>query len=302
MNGMKEHQRVCVIGIGDMGSALADVLLDKGHKVTVWNRTASKCDPLAAAGASVAASVAEGAGAADDIVVCVLDHDASVDTLQTDDVAQALSGKLLVQLTTVTAEESRALGDWADRNGIDYLDGAILGFPQHMRGQNCTIVYSGTKTAFDAKTGVLAAMGGDPRFLGEAIGGAPNFDKAILSCHYASVLGFFHGAAICRAAGFPIEVFADMALGAVGENTKSMQRLYVEMIANGSYEVVGASMDVECAAIAHVVEVSEALGVDATVPKMVASYLERAIADGHGQEEIPAMFEMLLNKSAGSGP
>ncbi len=297
MTALNEGQQVCVVGTGNMGSALAEALLAKGHNVTVWNRTASKCGALAAAGASIAASVAEGVSTTDVIVICVSDHEASAATLQTEDVAEALSGKLLVQLSTVTAEESRALGHWAEENGIDYLDGAILGYPQHMRSQHCPVVYSGTKTAFEAKTSVLTALGGSPRFLGEAIGGAPNFDKAILSCHYGSVLGFFHGAAICRAAGFPIEVFADLALGAVGENTRSVQRLYGEMIASGSYEVTGSAMEVDGGAIAQVITVSEALGIDATFPKMVASYVERAIADGHGQEELPAMFEMLVNSN-----
>lgn len=299
MTKLNECQHVCVIGIGDMGSALADVLLAKGHKVTVWNRTAPKCDALAAAGASVAPSVAEGAAASDVIVICVSDHNASTATLQTDDVATALSGKLLVQLTTVTADQSRALGHWAGDNGIDYLDGAILGYPQNMRNQECPVVYSGTKAGFDAKISVLAAMGGSPRFLGEAIGGAPNFDKAILSCHYGSMLALFHGAAICRSAGFPIEVFTDLALGEV---TRSTQRLYGEMIASGSYEVIGASMEVDSGAMAQVIKVSETLGVDAALPKLVASYINRAIADGHGQEELPALFETLVNNGANHAP
>lgn len=298
MVGTKTECRVCVVGMGDMGSALAEVLLNKGHRVTVWNRTASKCDPLAALGASVAPSVARGINAADVTVVCVIDHQASADTLQSDQVAQALRGKLLVQLTTVTAEQSRALGQWAGDNGIDYLDGAILGYPQHMRSQNCAIVYSGAKAAFDANAAVFAAMGSGPRFLGEAVGGAPNFDKAMLSCHYGSILGFFHGAAICRASDFPVEIYTDLALGAVGEVTRSMQKLHGGMIANRSYDVEAAPMELEAAAIAQIVTVSESLGVDPALPKMIARYIERAIAEGYGQKELAAVSELLADGNA----
>ena len=49
MTGSNERKQVCVIGLGNMGSALAEALLAKDHSVTVWNRTASKCDPLTAA-------------------------------------------------------------------------------------------------------------------------------------------------------------------------------------------------------------------------------------------------------------
>ena len=230
MTESNESQHVCVIGIGMMGSALAEALLAKRHRVTVWNRTASKCDALAAAGASVAASASEAAAAAQVIVVCITDASASV--VQTDDVARSLRGKLLVQLSTVTAEESRDMGRWAKKNGIVYLDGSILGYPQDIRGNNCTIVYSGPRTAFDANKNLLAAMGGNPQLVGEAIGGAPTFDKAVFSSHYGSLLAFFHGAAICHAAGFPIEIYVEEALSDFAEDATA--RRYGEMIADRS--------------------------------------------------------------------
>ena len=48
--------RVTVLGLGDMGSAIARVLLDRGHPTTVWNRTSSRSAPLVRAGASVGAA------------------------------------------------------------------------------------------------------------------------------------------------------------------------------------------------------------------------------------------------------
>ena len=52
-------KRISVIGLRNIGSALAEALLSKGHDVTVWNRTVYKTEPLVAAGAVVAESVAE---------------------------------------------------------------------------------------------------------------------------------------------------------------------------------------------------------------------------------------------------
>ena len=52
MSESKQSQDVSVIGIGNMGSALAEALIANGHRVTVWNRTAAKCEALADAGAS----------------------------------------------------------------------------------------------------------------------------------------------------------------------------------------------------------------------------------------------------------
>jgi 3-hydroxyisobutyrate dehydrogenase len=63
----KQHASVsvAVIGAGKMGSALAEVLLERGIPATAWNRTPARCEPLTSLGAKVAASVADAASAAD---------------------------------------------------------------------------------------------------------------------------------------------------------------------------------------------------------------------------------------------
>jgi 3-hydroxyisobutyrate dehydrogenase-like beta-hydroxyacid dehydrogenase len=225
----------------------------------------------------------------------VINHDASVSLLQTDEVASALRGRLLVQLSTVTAEESRDMGRWAEENGIAYLDGAILATPSRIRANaGEPIVYSGPRALFDANANVLTAMGGNPIFVGEVIGGAPTFDKTIYANYYGSMLAFFHGAAICYAAGFPIETYVDQAY--VSESTR---RHLGEMIVKRSYDDVSvASIELDVAAYEQVTKLSEELGIDAAFPRTVASYLDRAIAKGHGQHELAAIFELMVPRNA----
>ena len=68
---------VSVIGLGPMGIALAQALISAGHNVTVWNRTASKAEPLIKDGAALAPSVASAVGASPVVIVCVADYAAS---------------------------------------------------------------------------------------------------------------------------------------------------------------------------------------------------------------------------------
>ena len=63
-----------VIAIGGIRSKLADALLVKGHQVIVWNRTVSKCEPMAEAGTAVVAKAPRAVAQAEIAVVCVLDH------------------------------------------------------------------------------------------------------------------------------------------------------------------------------------------------------------------------------------
>ncbi len=294
MAAQSRTQSVSVIGLGNMGSALAEALIANGHRVTVWNRTASKGEPLSAAGATVAASASEAAAAGQTVVVCVTDHDASASLLLTDEVAKALRGKLLVQFSTVTAEQSRTLDHWAAENGVEYLDGSILAYPSNIRSnEGGTILYSGPRALFEANAVVLGDMNATPEFVGETVGSAAIFDKTIYAYHYAHMLAFFHGAAMCHAAGLPVDTYVRQ----VAEHGVSSKRRFGEMIAKRSYDNPSCAMEVEAQAYSHVVKLSEKLGVDSRFPKTVMGYFKQAIADGHGQHDLASTFEVLLKPS-----
>jgi hypothetical protein len=70
-------QRVAILGLGTMGMGMATNLLTAGIPTTVWNRTRSKAEPLAAAGARIAATPADAARDADIILTMLADETAS---------------------------------------------------------------------------------------------------------------------------------------------------------------------------------------------------------------------------------
>ena len=70
---MTDGTRVGVLGLGIMGSGMADNLLKAGFALTVHNRTAAKSEPFAAAGAAVAGTPAALAAGSDVVLVCVSD-------------------------------------------------------------------------------------------------------------------------------------------------------------------------------------------------------------------------------------
>ncbi len=191
-------QRVSVIGLGLMGTALAKAFLANQHRVTVWNRTASKGAPLAQAGAQVAHSVAEAAEASQVMVVCVSNYVVSNSLLHTPDVSTRLRGKTVVQLTTGLPQDAQAGEAWAKQHGIAYLDGTIPGYPKDIGTPEGVIFYAGSQAVFNATRPVLQSLGGHPFFAGENIGNASVLDGGLVASFVAgSVLAFLHGAAIC---------------------------------------------------------------------------------------------------------
>ncbi len=187
---------VSLLGVGAMGQALARALLSHGHRVTVWNRTAAKCEAVRQAGARVAATPADAAEASEVVVVCLRDYPGTRALLKPRKVVAALHGKLLVQLTTGTPVEARDLDAWATRNSIAFLDGKIMASPATVGADGATILYSGSTQLFEANKTLLLSLGAKPTYVGAAVGAAATLDAAALSYLYASAIGFLHAAAM----------------------------------------------------------------------------------------------------------
>ena len=287
-------RRVGVIGLGLMGSALADALLDKGVATVVWNRSAQKSERYIDTRATVSTSAEEAASLADLLVVCLSDYQVSMEVLQKGSVAANLKGKILLLFSTMSSDDSLRAEEWAVRSGIRYLDGSILGYPEDIRKQQCMVVYSGGKDLFESWARELNAMGGIARHIGDKAGIAPLFDKAIYSIYYAHYLGVAHGAAMCQAMGAPLDVYIESL-------TKywdfaSEGALFLERIKKQDYSVEECEMQVHAAAFSHVVTLSEKLGIDPSLPRVISDSLTRAVNSGFDKSELPAIVEVLRKR------
>ena len=294
-------QTISVIGLGLMGTALAKAFLANHHHVTVWNRTASKCAPLAQAGAQVAPSVTAAIEASPVVVVCVLDYATSNALLHTPDVTAKLRGKVVVQLTTGTPREARAGEAWAKQHGITYLDGAIMSYPKSIGTPECTILFAGPEQVFAAHKPLLLSLGGNAVFVGERISTACVLDSSLLSFYYGAILAFLQGAALCEAEDVSLDGYLSSALSILPIFTDTIQ-VGMEMIHKGNYAGAEAALDTHAAAFAHIREFTHESGVDRALVDCLSSYFTRAVAAGHGQAELPAVFESFRKKARKAKP
>jgi 3-hydroxyisobutyrate dehydrogenase-like beta-hydroxyacid dehydrogenase len=95
--------RIAFLGLGQMGFAIAKLLAEKQHDITVWNRTASAAGPLLALGAKPAATPAEAVGAADVVFTMLFDDHAVEDVMFTHKALEAIPGDAIhVSLSTIS--------------------------------------------------------------------------------------------------------------------------------------------------------------------------------------------------------
>lgn len=288
------HPGVTVIGLGNMGSALAEALLSARVPLTVWNRSAEKSQPLADRGATLAKSPADAAGNSEVTIVCVTDYDAFVEIVHDEAVAGALENRVLIQLGVVTAEQARETASWAGSRNIGYLEGSILGLPDTVRNAAALLVCSGPKSLFDAYSDLLSIFGG-AELVSEAIGSAYNFDKVYYAYVYAVVQGFIQGAAMSHASGFSIDAYTDIVLKRFPVVMENLGRIG-ERIANRDHDGDQASIEIWADGYAKSRDLCRALGVGDTLPGALTGNFDGAIAAGYGDREISAIFEVLLPK------
>ncbi|WP_420309557.1 NAD(P)-dependent oxidoreductase [Streptomyces sp. YS-B37] len=118
------------VGLGVMGQPMALNLARAGTPLVVWNRTPSRCEPLSAAGAEVAADPAEVFDRADDIVFLMLADETAMDTVLgrgTADFAARVAGHTLVHMGTTSAEYSAGLQDDIRAAGGRYVEAPVSG-------------------------------------------------------------------------------------------------------------------------------------------------------------------------------
>lgn len=287
-------EQVSVLGAGNMGSALARAMSAAGHRVTVWNRTRSKCESLSDV-ATVASDLEEAVAASPLVVISLSDYKTSNRLIHQPGVVSRLAGRTLIQFTSGTPEDARISEKWAHGNGVDYLDAAILGYPGMIATEHVTIFYAGPETVYLRHLPVLRALAANSVFVDERIGSAATLDCAILNAYYGGSAAFLHGAAMCEAEGLPIDQFFEYQEAFLGliRVTADMAR---PMLSTRNYRGEQCSLNTHVGALRHLVRLSQQAGIDEAFPQQLFSLYESAAKSGRGREELPAIFETLLNR------
>ncbi len=286
------NKEVSVLGLGSMGITIAQLFLDQGYKVTVWNRTAKKADALVAKGAVLARSAAEAVRAAGVTLMCVYDYRAADAILAMEGVAAAMDGRLLVQLTTGSPNDARDAELWAHRHGATYLEGAIQAAPDQMGRPDTPILMSGAQAVFHEAEPLLKVLAGGIVYLGEKASAAAAMDLATLSTIYGTLLGFMHGARIAEHEGFDVAEYGRIVAGIMPTFAAFLQH-EGSVIQSGDFTISQSPMRISVEATQRILQTAQEAGINTEFPAFAAGLFKRADAAGLGGEEIAALIKLL---------
>ncbi|MFD6069556.1 MULTISPECIES: NAD(P)-dependent oxidoreductase [Amycolatopsis] len=285
---------VTVVGLGSMGSALANAFLAAGHPTTVWNRTASKADPLVARGAILAASAGDAVRASPLTIACLTTYEDTRAALE----PASLTGRALVTLNSGSPAGARRMAEWAKEHGARYLDGAIKNVPSAVGAPDTLLYYGGDKAVFDEHLDTLRVLGGDTVHLGEDTDLAALYETAVGGTLLPALVGFFQGAAALRSRGLEAATLLPYATKWF-EMIISVLPMYAKEIDSGDYSDAAASVDIFHAGAAADLELAEE-GVDVGWQSPMHDLVRRAAEAGHGDQSIAVLTELLSVGAEGS--
>jgi 3-hydroxyisobutyrate dehydrogenase-like beta-hydroxyacid dehydrogenase len=139
------------IGLGTLGLPIAENLLGKGHALYVYNRTASKAEPLKEKGAVTCFSVAELAKASD-IVFSIVSDDAALQEITEgeDGIAANLkAGGIHASISTILPATAKELSELHQQHKNHYIASPVMGRPEAARVRKLNFLVSGNKSVIE---------------------------------------------------------------------------------------------------------------------------------------------------------
>jgi 3-hydroxyisobutyrate dehydrogenase-like beta-hydroxyacid dehydrogenase len=170
----QEKSKLGFVGIGYMGRPIARRLLESGFKLTAYDRDHHKAEELMRYGGIAAQSIAELSGSCNVLLSCLPSDEAVLDIYRGPDgvFANAVSGSLIIDMSTVYPEISQELSRLGSERGVEVLDVTISGSTSVAENGLLTLFGGGDKACFDAAESIFRVIAKKYFYLGRSGSGA----------------------------------------------------------------------------------------------------------------------------------
>lgn len=269
--------RVAVIGTGIMGSPMARNIAQAGHEVTAWNRTCAKAEGL---GARVAGSPAEAVDGAEAVVTMLSDGDAVLSAM---DGVGLGAEQVWWQASTVGLEATERL---AERAGdAAFVDAPVLGTRRPAEEGELTILASGPPEARARLAPLFEAAGAKTIDVGDEPGAGSRLKLVLNAWIVALVESLAETIALAEGLGVDPQRFFDAIEG--GPLDLPYARMKGALMTKRSYGEPSFKLSLA----AKDARLALDAGLELPLLEAVRAQMERAVAAGHGDDDIAATVE-----------
>lgn len=287
--------RLGYVGLGVMGGQMVARLLEKGHRVTGWNRTKSKAQWVIDKGMKWADSPRAVAEASDIVLSMVTDSEALKKIASGDGgiLAGLSKGKIWVEMSTVSAAVSKALAEQARAAGADMVDAPVSGSVITLQQGKLSIMVGGRAETFERIKAMLLDIGPKVTHVGE--NGLALVMKVAANLSLATqILAFSEGVLLAEKSGIPREVAVDVLTHSAVASPMIQYRgpFVLKMPDEAWFNVNMMQKDLLLAG-----ELGRQLNVPLPTASLSNEYLTAARAMGLADKDFAIIFEVLARLS-----
>ena len=278
---------VGVVGLGTMGAAMARHAIAAGFDLQVHDRNRDQETPLAALGATPAASPAEAARGADLVLTCVPgDPQLYAAVTSADGIASTIrEGAVMVDCSTVSPSIEQQLADVLQERGAFLVDAPVSGGSEGAANGTLTIFCGGTAAAIDRARPLLESFSRQITPMGAV--GMGQAAKAVNQIYSAGAYACMGEALVYgQKAGLPMDALVQAMCGGAADSW---------IVRNRSSNVIDASYPLGFRLWMHLKDIriglaeAEKLGVDMPVTQLIADLEQRLVEAGFGDDDVSAL-------------
>lgn len=295
-------KQIGFIGLGTMGAPMASNLLRSGFEVTVYNRTADKCVPLAQEGAKTAATP-QAAAAGKDVIITMISNDDSIREVFYGDngiLASLQPGTTVIDSSTISPGLAKELAAAIEDKGGHFLDAPVTGSKPaaidgtlvFMVGGHAEVIEQ-HRDLFDCMGRLLLHMGGNGS--GAVAKLAHN---AMVGIHNAALA---EGFSIAVKSGVPADKFLELVKnGSAGSKQAELKgQKIIDGDFSNQFSLALMLKDLKLAS-----SLSDATGVPAPMLGVAKSLFQAGFNHGYGDEDLSSVvktYEDWIGKKIGEG-
>jgi len=205
---------IAFLGLGNMGGPMAANLVSAGHTVNGFDPVAALKEAAKANGANVFDAGAEAVADAD-VIITSLPNGAVVKAVYAEILPAAKSGALLIDTSTISVDDARALHDQAAEHGLAHIDAPVSGGIKGATAGTLAFMVGGTNEAVEAARPVLEPMAGKIIHCGASGAGqaAKLCNNMVLAVQQIAIGEAF---VLAEKLGLPAQSLFDVITGATG--------------------------------------------------------------------------------------
>jgi 3-hydroxyisobutyrate dehydrogenase-like beta-hydroxyacid dehydrogenase len=282
-------ERIGIVGLGRMGSAMAERLVGQGFAVTGWSRSGVTQQKAAALGIAAASHLTALSAAADIIILALLD-DAAVHAVIEEIASADLAGKLIVDTSTVSPETLRAHQATMTEMTAALLDAPIAGGPEMLLAGTAGFYIGGADQDFHRFEPVARFLSNRLLHVGKLGDGA-----SAKLVNNMMLMGLWQtmkeAIELGGEAGLSSDKIIEILSGSPAASPAMKSRLPVIL---GQTETVGFPVSGVLKDMGVVFEVAGRLGVPTPTIEAACQSFRQAAALGHGEADLGAVVRLAL--------